>query len=76
MLGAGSGKAQEATEAGATKDLAQPVKRLYMGRGPHKQPVGELDFAKLLSQQALVTWGQLLRHLPEQQVHQLLATAR
>ena len=56
-------------------DHAAP-KRHYLGRGGQPRTFGELDFTKLLSQQALVNRGQLLAHLSERQVQQLLATAR
>ena len=52
------------------------TKRHYLGKGSQPKTFGELDFTKLLSQQALVNWGQLLAHLSEKQVQQLLATAR
>ena len=74
----GNGVAGQATEAGAIKDLTttQATKRLYMCKGPQKAPLGELDYSKLLSQQAHVTWGQLLAILPEGKAYQLVTTAR
>ena len=54
-----TGVARGTEVAGATKDLTEhaPVKRHYLSKVKPIRAVGEFDYTKLLSQQALVNWG-------------------
>ena len=58
-----------------TRELPRPYLR-QSTKTPAPPPSFQLDFQKLLGGNAPISWGQLLAHLPKEQVDQLLAAAR